>query len=97
MQKIHLTQRRERINVTTIQRERHTLISEKPYTAYMRGAFVVRLVPQTDTAGGQFEGSVEEVDTGNRLKFRSTEELLRFLEQSFAEALRREGEQRNEQ
>jgi hypothetical protein len=56
----------------------------------MRGAFVVRLGPQTDTARGQFEGSVEEVDTGNRLKFRSTEELLTFLGQSFAEALRRE-------
>ena len=42
---------------------------------------------------------MEEVDTGNRLKFRSTEELLRFLAQSFAEALRREEElnQRNEQ
>ena len=65
----------------------------------MRGAFVVRLGPQTDTARAQFEGSVEEVDTGNRLKFRSTEELLRFLGQSFAEALRRERElnQRNEQ
>ena len=65
----------------------------------MRGAFVVRLVPQTGTAGGQYEGSVEEVDTGNRLKFRSTEELLRFLEQSFAEAPRREEElnQHNEQ
>ena len=65
----------------------------------MRGAFVVRLGPQTDTARGQFEGSVEEVDTGNRLKFRSTEELLRFLGQSFAEALRRERElnQGNEQ
>ena len=65
----------------------------------MRGAFVVRLGPQTDTARGQFEGSVEEVDTGNRLKFRSTEELLRFLGRSFAEALRRERElkQRNEQ
>ena len=59
----------------------------------------MRLGPQTDTARGQFEGSVEEVDTGNRLKFRSTEELLRFLAQSFAEALRREEElnQRNEQ
>ena len=65
----------------------------------MRGAFVVRLSLQTDTARGQFQGSVEEVDTGNRLKFRSTEELLGFLGQSFAEALRREGElkQRNEQ
>jgi hypothetical protein len=35
---------------------------------------------------------VEEVDTGKRLKFRSTEELLRFLGQSFEEALRRERE-----
>jgi hypothetical protein len=65
----------------------------------MRGAFVVRLGPKTDTAKDQFEGSVEEVDTGNRLKFRSTEELLRFLGQSFKEALRREQElsQRKEQ
>jgi hypothetical protein len=39
------------------------------------------------------------VDTGNRLKFRSTEELLTFLGQSFEEALRREREleQRKEQ
>jgi hypothetical protein len=65
----------------------------------MRGAFVVRLGPQTDNERGQFQGSVEEVDTGNRLKFQSTDELLRFLGQSFAEALRREGElnQRKEQ
>jgi hypothetical protein len=33
---------------------------------------------------------VEEVDTGNRMRFQSTEELLTFLGQSFAEALRRE-------
>lgn len=58
----------------------------------MRGAFVVRLGPQTDTARGKFEGSVEEVDTGNRLKFRSTKELLTFLGQSFEEALRRKRE-----
>jgi hypothetical protein len=58
----------------------------------MRGAFVVRLGPQTDSAQGQFEGSVEEVDTGKRLKFRSTEELLRFLGQTFEEGLRRERE-----
>ena len=65
----------------------------------MRGAFVVRLGPQTDTERRQFQGSVEEVDTGNQLKFRSTAELLRFLAQSFAEALRRQRElnQRNEQ
>jgi hypothetical protein len=58
----------------------------------MRGAYVLRLAPGTDFAGGKFEGSVEEVDTGKRLKFRSTEELLRFLGQSFEEALRRERE-----
>jgi hypothetical protein len=33
---------------------------------------------------------VEEVDTGKRLKFRSTEELLGFLGQSFEETVRRE-------
>ena len=58
----------------------------------MRGAFVVRLGPQTNSSRGQFEGSVEEVDTGKRLKFKSTEELLGFLGQSFEEALRRERE-----
>jgi hypothetical protein len=58
----------------------------------MRGAFVVRLGPQTDSARGQFEGLAEEADTGQRLKFRSAEELLRFLAQSFEETLRRERE-----
>jgi hypothetical protein len=58
----------------------------------MRGAYVLRLAPGTDLARGQFEGSVEEVDTGKRLTFRQTEELLRFLGQSFEEALRRERE-----
>jgi hypothetical protein len=64
----------------------------------MRGAFVVRLGLQTDPARGQFEGTVEEVDTGKRLKFRSTEELLGFLGRSFEEILRRErqGSQRDE-
>jgi hypothetical protein len=58
----------------------------------MRGAYVLRLAPGTDSARGEFEGSVEEVDTGKRLKFRSTEELLRFLGQTFEEAVRRERE-----
>jgi hypothetical protein len=61
----------------------------------MRGAFVVRLGPQTDTVRRRFEGSVEEVDTGKRLKFRSTEELLGFVAQSFEETLR--GEQKRNQ
>jgi hypothetical protein len=65
----------------------------------MRGAFVVRLGPGTESARGQFEGSVEEVDTGKRGKFQSTEQLLRFLGQTFEEALRRERDanQRKEQ
>jgi hypothetical protein len=35
---------------------------------------------------------VEEVDTGEELKFRSAEELLKFLGQRFDEALRRQRE-----
>jgi len=65
----------------------------------MRGAFVVRLGRGSDSARGEFEGSVEEVDTGKRLKFRSAEELCKFLGLSFEESLRREQElnQRKEQ
>jgi hypothetical protein len=58
----------------------------------MRGAFVVRLGPRTDSTRGQFEGTVEEVDTGKRVNFQSTEEMLRFLGQTFQEAIRRERE-----
>ena len=58
----------------------------------MRGAFVVRLGPGTESAGGPLEGWVEEVDTGRRVKFQSTEELLRFMEQRFEEALCRNRE-----
>jgi hypothetical protein len=49
----------------------------------MRGAFVIRLAPETLPAQGQFEGWVEEVDSGMELRFRSTGELLRFLAQRF--------------
>jgi len=49
----------------------------------MRGAFVVRLAPETEPELGRFEGWVEEVDSGAELRFRSTEELLRFLGQRF--------------
>ena len=55
----------------------------------MRGAFVVRLGPQMDSARGRFDGSVEEVDTGQRLKYRSAEELLRFFAQNFDEPFSR--------
>jgi hypothetical protein len=49
----------------------------------MRGTFVIRLAPETETAQGRFEGWVEEVDSGTELRFHSTEELLRFLGQRF--------------
>jgi hypothetical protein len=45
----------------------------------IRPAFVLRLGPETTPSQGQFGGWIEEVDTGRELRFRSTEELLRFL------------------
>jgi hypothetical protein len=50
----------------------------------MRCAFVVRLGPKTKPSEGRFEGCVEEVDTGQQLKFRSPDELLKFLGDRFA-------------
>lgn len=45
----------------------------------MRGAFVVQLGPETRPTEGQFEGWVEEVDSGTEMRFRSSDELLKFL------------------
>src|SRR6266850_2349950 len=45
----------------------------------MRGAFVVQLGPETKPAEGRFEGLVQEVDSCTELRFRSSEELLKFL------------------
>jgi hypothetical protein len=45
----------------------------------MRGAFVVQLGPETRPTEGRFEGWVEEVDSCTELRFRSSEELLKFL------------------
>jgi len=45
----------------------------------MRGAFVVQLGLETRPTEGQFEGWVEEVDSGTELLFRSGEELLEFI------------------
>ena len=53
----------------------------------MRCAFVVRLGPKTRPSAGQFEGWVEEVDTGEELRFRSNEELLKFLGERFQAVL----------
>jgi hypothetical protein len=52
----------------------------------MRGAFVLRLGPETKPSSGLFEGWVEEVDSGTELRFHSVDELIRFLGQRFFEA-----------
>jgi len=44
---------------------------------------VVRLGPKTKPSEGRFEGSVEEVDTGKELRFRSRDELLNFIGERF--------------
>jgi hypothetical protein len=49
----------------------------------MRGAFVIRLGEKTNPCDGHFEGSVEEVDSGKELKFKSSTELLSFLGERF--------------
>jgi hypothetical protein len=52
----------------------------------MRAAFVIRLGRDTKPAQNYFEGWVEEVDSGNELRFHSTPELLQFLGQRFQSA-----------
>jgi len=49
----------------------------------MRGAFVVRLGPETKPSQGLFEGWAEEVDSYEEIRFRSTDQLLRFLGDRF--------------
>jgi hypothetical protein len=49
----------------------------------MRLAFVLRLGNDSRPAKGFLEGWVEEVDTCTEIRFRSTEELLKFLTQRF--------------
>jgi hypothetical protein len=61
----------------------------------MKCAFVVRLGRKTKPSEGQFEGSVEEVDTGKELQFRSRDELLSFLGKRFQAVLDAELERRN--
>ena len=53
----------------------------------MQLAFVIRLGNGTRPAEGLFEGRVEEVDSCAEQRFRSTEELLKFLGQRFALAM----------
>jgi len=57
----------------------HVFAARFTYSHNMRGAFVVQLGPESDPAEKRFEGWVEEVDSGMELRFRSREELLKFL------------------
>ena len=54
----------------------------------MRWAFVVQLGSRTQSRQRQFEGWIEEVDTGRERRFQSTEELLEFLAECFELARR---------
>jgi hypothetical protein len=49
----------------------------------MRGAFVLRLGAETEPSENRFERWVEEVDSCTELRFRSSEELPKFLGQRF--------------
>ena len=51
----------------------------------MRGAFVVQLRTTGEGNADQMEGSVEEVDTGVVIRFRSDDELVAFLRERVAE------------
>ena len=60
----------------------------------MRRAFVLQLGPSTQPGERQFEGWIEEVDTGHEIRFRTSEELLAFLADCFERS--RERDQRGE-
>src|SRR5258708_30910656 len=66
-----------------VHRKRHRQFTPSllcsPTLTVMRGAFVVQLRPETRPTEGQFEGWVEEVDSGTELRFRSSDELLEFI------------------
>lgn len=51
----------------------------------MKRTFVIRLSSDTNPAKGQFQGHVEEVDTGRELKFRSLEDFLAFIQECMAD------------
>jgi hypothetical protein len=62
----------------------HDFTFSFPYShSIMRAAFVLQLGPETKPAEGRFEGWIEEVDSCTVRRFRTTEELLKFLGQRF--------------
>jgi hypothetical protein len=52
----------------------------------MRGAFVVRLGPDTKPSEDCLQGWVEEVDSGKEVRFHSAGELIQFLGECFRTA-----------
>jgi hypothetical protein len=44
-----------------------------------RFAFVIKFRPETDIAGGRFEGKVEHIGSYETTRFSSLEELLSFI------------------
>jgi hypothetical protein len=68
-------------------RDGHASVSPFSYSGtVMRGAFVVRLGAETKPKQGLFEGWVEEVDSCDELRFRSSDELLKFLGERYQAA-----------
>jgi hypothetical protein len=65
------------VSFTRVQRE------PRNFQYVMRRAFVLQLGPDTQPLQRQYDGWIEEVDTGRELRFRSTDELLRFLSECF--------------
>jgi len=50
----------------------------------------LQLAADAEASKHHFAGSIEEVDTGRELRFKSTEELLAFLAQCFVEVTKKE-------
>ena len=68
-------------------RDGHNSASPFSYSGIvMRGAFVIRLGPETKPKQGLFEGWVEEVDSCDELRFHSADELLKFLGERYQAA-----------
>jgi hypothetical protein len=66
----------------------HSSISSFPYPqTTMRGAFVVRLGPETKPKEGKFDGCIEEVDSGIEVRFHSGQSLLEFIAERFEVAM----------
>ena len=78
-------------NLTRIEHDFHNFEGHyRVLSQAMREAFVLTLGYETDTKRRQFVGVIEEVDTGRELRFKSTEELLKFLAQCFEDAKQRD-------